>query len=251
MGMLDGKTILVTGGTSGIGTETLRVAVREGARVAFTGRRADRGAEVVSELEGMGAEALYIQGDAAKEADCQRMVAETVAKFGTLDGAFNNAGVEGMMAPTTEQTEENYRFTFDINVLGVLLSMKHEIPELLKSGGSIVNNASIAGLIGMPGGTVYFGTKHAVNGMTKCAALELAQQGGRVNAGCPGGVETEMYDRFVGGDEEAKAGFDAMHPMGRVGTPIEIAELVVWLLSDKASFITGQCIAADGGFVAS
>ena len=159
------------------------------------------------------------------------------------------------MGPVTEQTAENYDQTFDINVKGVLLSMKHQIPAVLASvgddgGGAIVNNASIVGLIGMPGASVYIASKHAVIGLTKSAALEVAQQGIRVNAVAPGAIQTDMIDRFTGHDEEAKGGLASMHPIGRVGRPHEIVDAVLFLLSGESSFVTGHTLTVDGGFVA-
>ena len=250
MADLTGKVILITGATSGIGRHTAIAAAKAGAKVAFTGRREDRGQELESEITNAGGEALYIKADATSEADTKRAVDQTVAKFGALHGAVNNAGYEGQFAPAQDFTEDNYRKVFDVNVLGVHLSLKHEIPALLASGGgSIVNTSSIAGLIGLPGGSVYIGSKHAVNGITKSVALEVVQQNIRVNAICPAGVDTDMFDRFTGNDE-GKAAFAAQHPIGRVGTTDEISNLILWLLSDESTFVTGQAIAADGGWTA-
>lgn len=256
-GRLGGKVILITGGTSGIGHATVLAAVREGAKVGFTGRREEQGRKIEAEVNVVrpGA-ALFIHADHSKEADSKRAVDETVARFGRLDGAFNNAGVEGTPGiNVTDQTEEQYRHIFDINVWGVLTSMKHQIPAILKSidgkpGGSIVNTTSGLGHVGMPGVSVYTASKHAVEGLTKSAALELARQGIRVNTVAPGGVHTEMADRFTGGTDEAISQFGAMHPMGRIGRSEEIAALTVFLLSDEASFTTGQSYAADGGWLA-
>lgn len=244
---------LVTGGTSGIGEATVHHLARAGWRVAFTGRRADRGAAIESALRSAGHEALYIHADAAKEADAQRAVAETVARFGRLDAALNNAGIEGeTMKQTHEQHEENFQRVMAINVGGVLWAMKHEIPAMLKSGGgSIINLSSVGGAIGMPGMGVYIASKHAVEGLTKTAALEYARQGIRVNAVGPAAIATEMVDRFVGvGETDFRKGLAAMHPVGRMGTVDEVAATVVFLASRQSSFITGQTIYVDGGWLA-
>lgn len=244
----ESKVALITGATSGIGRDAALAFAREGASVVVTGRRAELGESLVKEIEDLGAEGLYVRADAASEADARRAVEETVRAFGGLDVAFNNAGVEGELGPIVEQSEENYRRVFDINVWGVLAAMKYEIPAMLDSGGgSIINNASIAGLVGMPGGSVYFGSKHAVIGLTKVAALEVAEQGIRVNCVAPAVIQTDMADRFFGGDL-SEAG--AMHPMNRVGQPREITDPVLFLASEEASFVTGHTLAIDGGFVA-
>jgi NAD(P)-dependent dehydrogenase (short-subunit alcohol dehydrogenase family) len=254
---LEGKVILVTGGTSGIGHAAVLAAVREGAKVAFTGRREEQGKKVETEANAIRpGSAHFIRADHSLEADSRRAVDETVAKFGRIDGAFNNAGVEGSPGITTaDQTEEHYRHVFDINVWGVLTSMKHQIPAILKSlggkpGGSIINTSSVLGHVGMPGMSVYNASKHAVEGLTKTTALELAQQGVRVNAIAPAGVHTEMAERFTGGSQEALDQFGRMHPIGRVGRAEEIASTAIFLLSDESSFITGQSLLVDGGFTA-
>lgn len=250
-GRFDGKVALVTGATSGIGRVTAELFAKEGAKVAVTGRRQELGDLLVREIADAGGEAVFFRGDASKEDHIKAAVSGTVERFGRLDIAFNNAGVEGALAPTVEQTEDNYRHVMDINVLGVLLSMKHQIPAMMKTGGgSIINNASIAGLIGMAGGTVYFASKHAVIGLTKCAALEVARSNIRVNAVAPGAIETEMYERFTGGDAGAQEQFKSLHPVGRAGRSEEVAEAVLYLASDAASFTTGVTLPVDGGFVA-
>lgn len=243
------KTVLVTGGTSGIGETTAKSFAQAGARVALTGRRVERGQAIVEEIKASGGDALFIQTDITDTGQVEAMVAKTVEQYGGLDIAFNNAGIEGVMAPITEQTDENYDAVFNANVRGVLNAMRFEIPAMLKGGGgAIVNNASVAGLIGMGALSVYCASKHAVVGLTKCAALEWAKEGIRINAVCPAAIETDMYQRFTGDDDQAKDYFTSLHPIGRVGTAQEIADAVLWLSSDEASFMVGQPIAVDGGF---
>lgn len=250
MSRFSGKVVLVTGGTSGIGKATAVAFAREGAKVVLSGRREKEGLAVVEEIKSAGGTAHFVQADVAKEADVKRLVDETVAKFGRLDVAFNNAGVE-VLGPLAEVTEEDYRRVFDINVWGVIASMKHEIPALLKSGGgAIINTSSIVGHIGMGGASVYVATKHAVEGLTKVAALEYAKQGIRVTAVAPAAIETDMIDRFTGGrDSDQGKGLAAMHPVGRMGRAEEIAEAVLYLASDGAKFTTGISLPVDGGFL--
>ncbi|MEM9084043.1 MAG: glucose 1-dehydrogenase [Planctomycetota bacterium] len=245
----ENKSVLLTGGTSGIGKETALAFAREGANVAITGRRAELGEGVVKEIEATGSKGLFIQGDIREESHIQDAVNQTVAAFGGLQIAVNNAGIE-TAAPIPEVSADDIDFVLAVNVKGVILSMKHEIPAILKtlngasSGGSIINLSSVAGHIGLPGASVYIASKHAVEGATKTAALEVAQQGIRVNAVSPGGIETDMLDRFTGHDMDSMA---AMHPMGRIGKPHEIADAILWLSSDQSSFVTGQSILVDGG----
>jgi len=189
----------------------------------------------------------------SSEADVSALIAKTLAVYGRLDAAFNNAGIEGDVGRQThEQSVENFHAVMDVNVLGVLLAMKHEISAMLKNGGgAIVNSSSVGGLVGFPGVGAYVASKHAVIGLTKTAALEYAMQGIRVNAVSPGGIETPMFDRFtdaIGSD--ARDQMAALHPIGRTGRPEEIAEAVLWLCSDKASFVTGHTLVADGGLTA-
>lgn len=250
---LKGKTALVTGGTGGIGRVTAIALAREGVNVVITGRRADEGAKAAAEIAAFGVKSRFVQGDITDEAHVKSAVDAAVTLVsgagGGLHFAFNNAGVE-VMGPIVEASVEQYRKCFDINVLGVLLSLKHEIPAMLKAGGgSIVNNASIAGRIGMPGAGVYIASKHAVIGLTKTAAMETAKQNIRVNSVSPAAIETDMFDRFTGNrNPDAMSQFTAMHPIGRTGRPSEIASPVLFLFSDAASFITGHDLLVDGGF---
>ncbi len=246
-----GKVALVTGGTSGIGKETAQQLARAGAKVVVAGRRLEEGQAVAEEISRAGGEALFVQTDVTKEAQVKRLVEETVAHFGRLDIAFNNAGIE-QAGPVTDVTEEDYRKVFDINVLGVFLSQKYEIPAMLQSGGgSIINTSSIVGHVAMPGASVYIASKHAVEGITKTTALELAGQGIRVNAVAPGAIATEMIDRFAGTEgSENRQWLASQHPMGRLGLVQEIAAAVLYLASDAASFTTGISLPVDGGYLA-
>ena len=251
MSRFNGKVVLVTGGTSGIGKATAIAFAQEGAKVVLSGRREQEGLAVVEEITKAGGVAHFVQADVAKEADVKRLVESTVAKFGRLDVAFNNAGVE-MVGALTEVTEADYRRVFDINVWGVVASMKYEIAAMLKTGGgAIINTSSVGGHIGMANVSLYVATKHAVEGLTKSAALEYAKQGIRVTAVAPAAIVTEMLDRFAGGEhsEQGKA-FAAMHPVGRMGRAEEVAAAVLYLASDAASFTTGISLPVDGGYLA-
>ncbi|MEL6330259.1 MAG: glucose 1-dehydrogenase [Planctomycetota bacterium] len=257
---LDGLVAFVTGGTSGIGRETAIEFARRGAKaVVITGRREAEGRETVGLINEAGGEGLFIRSDVSVEAEIKGAIDQVIEKYGRLDVAFNNAGIEGAVGtPVVEASFEDYRKVFDINVAGVLLSMKHEIPALAKSGGgktepggSIINNASIAGSIGLPGMGVYIGSKHAVIGITKTAALEVARQNVRVNSVSPAGIQTEMFDRFTGGDEsDAAQQFAEQHPVGRVGEVREIANAVAFLASPRTTFLTGHDLKVDGGWTA-
>jgi NAD(P)-dependent dehydrogenase (short-subunit alcohol dehydrogenase family) len=243
--------VLITGALTGIGRATALAFAREGAAVVVSGRRDDLGHALAAELRALGVQAEYLRADVRAEADVRSLVEQTVERFGRLDVAVNNAGTEGQLGPVVEQTEANYRSTFDTNVLGTLLAMKHEMRAMLRQGaGAIVNLSSVAGQVGIGGASVYAASKHAVEGLTKSAALEGAAAGVRVNAVAPGPVQTDMLDRFTGGNEEAKSGFLASLPARRAGTAEEIAQAIVFLASDKARFLTGQCLAVDGGFTA-
>lgn len=256
MNDLKGKVALITGGTSGIGKVTALALAKAGTHVVITGRRAAEGEAVAKAIAAHGVKGIFVQGDVTNEKDIEKAVSTAVSLTGSLDLAFNNAGVELGNSPTTDATAENYRKVMDINVLGVLLSMKHEIRAMLKNNagkgaGSIVNTASIAGSVGMAGAGVYVASKHAVIGLTKSAALEVAKNNIRVNTVSPGGVDTEMLDRFTGNKHpDAMAWMNNAHPIGRIGTPDEIALPVLFLLSEGAKFITGTDLAVDGGFMA-
>jgi len=239
--------VLITGALTGIGRATALGFASQGARLVVSGRKDEAGNALAQVLRQAGAEAEFIRADVRREDDVRALVDKTVARFGRLDVAVNNAGTEGKPGPVTEQTAESYADTFDTNVLGVLLSMKHELRVMQNQGsGSIVNLSSLLGHRAVPGASVYSASKHAVEGLTKAAALEGAAFNVRVNAVAPGPVETAMLDRFTG-SAERKAGFAATVPLKRVGTPEEIAHAILFLASDGASFVTGQILDADGG----
>lgn len=243
--------VLITGALTGIGRSAAIAFAREGNRVVVSGRREEAGQALAAELRALGAEAEFLRADVRFEADVRSLVEQTVERFGRIDVAVNNAGTEGQLAPIVEQSVANYEDTFAVNVLGTLLSVKHEMRAMLAQGsGSIINLSSVAGQVGMAGASVYVASKHAVEGITKSAALEGAVAGVRVNAVAPGPVATEMLDRFVGGSEEGKASFLSTIPARRAATPQEIAQTIVFLASDKARYLTGQSIAVDGGYTA-
>src|SRR5438309_1712906 len=242
--------VLITGALTGIGRATALAFARDGARVVVSGRREVEGKALEAELRGLGAEAEFIKADVRHDDEVRELVDQTVARYGRVDAAVNTAGSEGQPGPVTQQTAESYAATFDTNVLGTLLSMKHELRVMQPQGsGSIINLSSTMGQRGAPGASMYTASKHAVEGLTKAAALEGAEFGVRVNAVAPGPVETEMLNRFTGGADR-KAGLIAGVPLKRAGKPEEIARTIVFLASDKASFITGHIIAADGGKLA-
>lgn len=244
------QVALVTGGTSGIGRATAIAYAREGAKVVVAGRRTVEGNDVVRQITAAGGEAIFVPTDVTREADIVALVTRTLERFGRLTVAFNNAGWLGALSPITEQTNDNYERLFDTNVRSIFWSMKHEIPALLRSGGgAVVNMASMGASIGFPNFSLYVASKHAVLGLTRSVALEYARQGIRVNAISPGGIQTEMLDTAFGvGETDDKKGMAERHPIGRLGTPEEIADAVLYLSAPGASFVTGQDLIVDGGF---
>jgi NAD(P)-dependent dehydrogenase (short-subunit alcohol dehydrogenase family) len=239
--------VLITGALSGIGRAAALAFAEDGSRIVVSGRHEDAGQALATELRALGAEAEFIRADVRRDDDVRALIDGTVARFGRLDAAVNTAGTEGNPGPVTEQSADSYAATFDTNVLGTLLSMKHELRLMQAQGsGSIINISSTYGHLGARGASVYAASKHAVEGLTKSAALEAAGSGVRVNAVAPGPTDTAMLDRFTG-NAERKAGLVASVPLQRVGTPAEIANAIVFLASDRSSFTTGQVLDVDGG----
>ena len=248
---LKGKVAIVTGAASGIGRESALAFARAGAKVVAADITVDGGEETIRMIKDLGGEAVFVQVDVTKADEVKGMVEMAVATYGRLDFAHNNAGIEGIAGPCVACTEENWDRTININLKGVFLCCKYEIPEMLKAGGgSIVNTSSVAGLVGFGGIPAYTASKHGVAGLTKTIALDYAKENIRCNAVCPGVIHTPMIDRFTGGDPAALEAMTATEPVGRLGKPEEIADAVVYLCSDEASFITGAAIPVDGGFVA-
>jgi NAD(P)-dependent dehydrogenase (short-subunit alcohol dehydrogenase family) len=242
--------VLITGALTGIGRATATAFARDGAQLVVSGRRDEEGLALARQLSGFGAEVEFVKADVRKEDDVRNLVDRTVSRFGRLDVAVNNAGTEGQPGPLTEQSADTYAATFDTNVLGVVLSLKHELRAMYaQKQGSIINVSSVAGQLGLAGGSIYVASKHAVEGLTKSAALEAAAAGVRVNAVSPGPIETPMLNRFVG-SEENKRGFLQSIPLKRAGTAEEVAQIILFLASDKASYVTGQSYVVDGGRLA-
>ena len=244
---MEKPVVLITGALTGIGRATALAFAKDGARVVVSGRREAEGKALEGELRGLGAEAAFIPADVRLDADVSNLVDRTVARFGGLDVAVNNAGTEGHGGPITDQTAESYAATFDTNVLGVILSMKHEVRVMQGQGrGSIVNISSTYGHEGAAGAAVYVGSKHAVEGITKSVAIETARSGIRVNAVAPGPTDTGMLTRFTR-TAENKAALVTTVPMARLGLSEELASAIVFIASDQASFITGHVLNVDGG----
>jgi NAD(P)-dependent dehydrogenase (short-subunit alcohol dehydrogenase family) len=245
--MSNNSVVLITGGLTGIGRAAAVAFAKKGAKVVVAGRRDEVGQALAKELRSLGSEAEFINADVRKEDDVRALVDKTVARFGRLDVAVNNAGTEGQVGPITDQTAESYAATFDTNVLGVILSMKHEVRAMQgNGGGSIINISSTYGHEGAAGASVYVGSKHAVEGITKSVALEIAKSGIRVNAVAPGPTDTGMLTRFTGTPAN-KAALMRTVPMDRLGLSEELANAIVFIASDEASFITGHVLNVDGG----
>jgi NAD(P)-dependent dehydrogenase (short-subunit alcohol dehydrogenase family) len=255
MGLVSGKVAVVTGSGAGIGRAAALKFAEEGAKVVVSDLDSGGGNETVALVKRVGGDAVFVKADVAKAAEVEALIARVVDTFGQLDCACNNAGIEGKILPSAEQLEDDFDRVMSTNAKGTFLCMKYEIVQMLKNGGgAIVNLASVAGLIGFPGLGPYVASKHAINGLTKNAALEYSKLGVRVNSICPGGIETRMLDSLVAQSSGGQVGthemMDPLHPIGRIGTPTEVAELIVWLCSPRASFVTGANIAVDGGYFA-
>jgi len=250
-GRVAGKIALITGGGSGIGRATAQIFAREGAKVVVADVVVAGGEETVRLIKAAGGEATFVKTDVSQPAEAEAMVKKTIETYGQLDCAFNNAGIEGVIQPTVDYGEAHWDRVLAINLKGVWLCMKYELQQMLRQGsGAIVNTASVAGLIGLPGFSAYVAAKHGVNGLTKTAALEYAKVGIRVNAVCPGAIRTPMFERGVRDNPGIEEQTVAMEPIGRMAAPEEVGEAVVWLCSDAASFVTGLPMAVDGGWVA-
>jgi len=245
------KVAFITGASSGIGKATALAFAKEGAHVVLADVNDSEGKLVEDAITSQGGRALYVHCNVASAENVKAAIEQTVKAFGKIDIAFNNAGIEGVSKPTADLSEEDWDKTLSINLKGVWLCMKYQIPYMLKQGGgAIVNCSSIAGLVGFPAASAYSASKHGMVGLTKAAALDYSKQNIRVNAVCPGVIHTPMIDRYTKGDSKQEAMLAAGEPIGRLGKPEEIADTVLWLCSDRSSFVTGQAIAIDGGWVA-
>ena len=255
MESVNGLTAMVTGAGAGIGRATALAFAEDGAKVVVSDINTEGGKETVDLIEKAGGTAIFVAADVSKPADVKMLIDKTVETYGKIDCAVNNAGIEGQIRPFTQQAEDNFDAIINVNLKGTFLCLQAEIDAMAKSGGgAIVNLASVAGLIGFAGLSPYVASKHGVVGRTKNAALEYAQSGIRVNAVCPGGIDTRMLDSLAeqatSGTQTSSEMMDQLHPMGRIGTPEEVANLIVWLCSPNASFMTGAAIPIDGGYVA-
>lgn len=251
MSRFTNKVVLITGGGSGIGRATALKFASEGASVVIGNRNEKAGQETVDLIQQAGGKASFYRTDVTKLANVQNLIEYAVDTYGGLHAAFNNAGADDPQAMTSEHTEDTFDLVMNVNVKGVWYSMKSEIEYMLAhGGGAIVNTSSIAGISGYPGHAPYTASKHAVMGLTKTAALEYAKQGIRINAVCPGAIETSLLDNLTQGDSATIEYIKSLHPIGRLGKPEEIADAVVWLCSNEASFVLGQGITVDGGFTA-
>lgn len=249
--IFNNKVAIVTGGSYGIGCATAIAFAVRGATVVIADVIRDKEQQAVKQITAAGGQAMFLKCDVSKPGEVKAMVDKAVASYGRLDFAFNNAGIEGVSAATQECTDENWNKTIAVNLTGVWLCMKQELSYMLKQGsGAIVNCASVAGLIGFPGLPAYVVSKHGVVGLTQTAALETAKLGIRINAVCPGVIHTDMIDRVTGKDKEVEKQYISMEPVGRMGRPEEVAEAVMWLCSDAASFVTGHIMSVDGGWIA-
>lgn len=255
MGLVSGMVALVTGSAAGIGRAAALKFAEEGAKVVVSDVNSDGGNDTVALVRQRGGDAVFVEADVTRVADVEALVARIADQYGRLDCACNNAGIEGKVIPLAEQLEDDFDRVMSVNAKGIFLCLKYEIGHMVENGGgAIVNIASVAGLVGFPGLGPYVASKHAINGLTKNAALEYAKLGVRVNSICPGGIETRMLDSLVtqasGGQMGTREMMDPLHPIGRIGKPNEVAELIVWLCSARASFVNGANIVVDGGYVA-
>ena len=248
--MTDQKVAIITGGSSGIGRATAVALAKEGVKVAVAARRTKEGEQTMRLVKEAGGDGIFVRTDVASEKDVKLLVEKSVKQYNRLDYAFNNAGIEESPTPLVDQTSEVFDKIMNVNAKGVWLSMKYEIPEMIRTGGgAIVNTSSGTGVIGTPQMPIYTASKHAVLGLTKSAALEYAKSGIRINAIVPGIIETEMFERAAEDNKQTLESLESITPIGRTGDPQEIANAVVWLLSDKASFVLGHTLLVDGGLI--